>query len=316
MFFVKNVFNLNSVLALLSSIIVAAPGYAAIQCPNGYALVPGNSALRSAEFCVMKYGAKAWDDKNKNGQIDAGEIRASGCDGTGKYCDGGHDNWGSSHIPVSVPQGIPWRKISRDSAIERCQSLNSFAKTQPGMKYDLISNREWQTVARNIEKQAGNWSGGKVGAGCLNQGNTGYNSQCSYASDGPERGGDKRSSHVLSNGEEIYHFSGNLWQWVKDDNKSKQGDDRRMSTAAGTQYGPEGSYKCDSGNNYCGFGSGFLNYNAGAVLRGGDWVNNDYAVAGVFAASLFRPPSDSDLNVGFRCVLHTTSSNSDDPNYE
>ena len=143
--------------------------------------------------------------------VDPVEIKANGCDGKGIYCDGGTSNWGlSDHHPVSVEQGIPWRRISRDNAIAECQSL--------GANYDLISNAEWQTISRNIEGQNTNWSGSRVGAGCISQGNISVESTCSYTRNGPERGHDARAIHELSNGEEIYHFSGNVGEWVKDNN--------------------------------------------------------------------------------------------------
>jgi formylglycine-generating enzyme required for sulfatase activity len=41
-------------------------------------------------------------------------------------------------------------------------------------------------------------------------------------------------------------------------------------------------------------------WRTGAVLRGGNWNNGDNA--GVFNANLNNGPSNSNNNVGFRCV--------------
>ena len=78
-----------------------------------------------------------------------------------------------------------------------------------------------------------------------------------------------------------------------------------MSNYSGSDYGPEGNYSCNKENRYCGFGYGFLNYSAGAVLRGGFWSYDDFA--GLFAAFLYYDPSYLLSVVGFRCVFHSMS---------
>jgi formylglycine-generating enzyme required for sulfatase activity len=257
----------------------------------------------------MKYEAKAWADTSANGQIDPGEIVANGCGGTGNYCEGKTSNWGPYvHKPVSVEEGKPWRKIGRDNAVFECQSL--------GQGYDLISNSEWQTIARNIENQGANWSGQKVGAGCIFQGNIYAESAyktCSYTVNGPESGGNRRAKHVLSNGEEIYHFSGNVWEWGKDNNTDDYDGSGYIAflknDSAKLRFGPQGYYaSCNYlQNNFCGLGVGIFYESSGALLRGGGWAD-DYDVAGVFATLRNVDPSASSGNVGFRCVFHFQSS--------
>src|SRR5690606_17829042 len=149
----------------------------------------------------------------------------NGCDGTGNSCTGGTNNWGlSTHTPKSNENGNPWRMISRDNAIIECQSL--------GTGYDLITNSEWQTIARNIEARPANWTGGAVGSGCIYQGNNGHTT-CGYVGGGPLSGAvasrNSKSMHVLSNNVEIWDFSGNAYEWVKDDNSSTQGPDGYVS---------------------------------------------------------------------------------------
>ena len=123
-------------------------------CPSGYVLVPGNGLYGTSDFCVMKYEAKAERDSDQ-------VIHSWGCDNdsvatTGDAdCTGVATNWVNAlpqpSTPVSVPEGRPWRKIDRAQAIAECQSL--------GAGYDLTTNDEWQTIARNIELVASNWSG-------------------------------------------------------------------------------------------------------------------------------------------------------------
>ncbi len=280
----------------------------ASDCPPGFVSVPGDAGLQTTDFCVMQFEAKAWKDKNSNKKVDSYEINSNGCDGEGSYCDGGNRNWGlTEHVPASVPQGKPWRRISRDNAINECQELNKVYAGQSGMEFDLITNKEWQTVARNIEKQKDNWSKGKVDTGCLNQGNNGVQSDCSYNGDNPESGDEERARHTLSNGESIYHFSGNVWEWVKDDNNSKKGSNQYMSGYSGSDYGPEGKYTCNESNRDCGYGYGYLDYFTGAVIRGGRWSVD--GGGGVFAALLFGNPSLSYYAVGFRCVFRSIGFN-------
>ena len=57
-----------------------------------------------------------------------------------------------------------------------------------------------------------------------------------------------KARHVLSNGESINHFPGNVWEWVKDDNDSKVGENQYMSNYSGSDYGPEGDYSCNNNN--------------------------------------------------------------------
>ena len=295
-------------------------GAHALDCSKfpGFIPVPGDTHLGTGDFCVMEYEAKAWHDANNNGDVDDYEIESNGCDGKGSLCEGGRSNWGlGTHVPASVSKGKPWRRISRDSAINECQELNGVYNIpeDSDKKFDLISNFEWQTIARDIEGQSVNWSGKRLGSGCVYQGNNGLDTLCSYDGDGPEEGvNDDKARHVLSNGESINHFPGNVWEWVKDDNDSKVGKSQYMSNYSGSDYGPEGNYSCNKENRYCGFGYGFF-VSAGAVLRGGSWDNS--GSAGLFAAYLGNGPSYSFNGVGFRCVFHSVSLGSSPyPGYE
>ncbi len=66
---------------------------------------------------------------------------------------------------VSQATGTPYVNINRSNAIAKCIEL--------GENYDLITNDEWQSLARNIELIASNWDTGTIGAsGGLNQGHS------------------------------------------------------------------------------------------------------------------------------------------------
>ena len=301
----------------------------------GFIPVPGDAVLNTKNFCVMQFEAKAFKDSNENMQVDAKEIRKNGCNGKNPYCINGTHNWGlEDHIAVSVPQGKPWRLINRNNAISKCQELNdvySISKDS-GIEFDLISNDEWQSIARNIEMQNENWSGKKVGQGCLKQGNSGTkNKMCGYNSgDSPERGARKKARHILSNKEYIYHFAGNVWEWVKGNNPFKQSKNRYIYKLSGQKkyhYGPQGDYdddSCNKSNNYCGLGYGYFG-SGDAILRGGSWwwdlnrtTLHDAGSAGVFATGLDHGPMmSSSIFFGFRCVLRSTlASNASSDDYE
>ena len=249
--------------------------------PGEWAKVPvEDTSFRGKDFCVMSYEAKAWLDRNGNHIIDGKEIKSNGCEGKdGDHtCDGYFkNNWASkSYLPVSVAKGRPWREIDRNQARASCERLNDvFSENikDTGMRFGLITNRQWQLLAWSIELNGENWSRGEVGEGCLKQGNTGIKNACSYDGKNPEKGcSHKKARHRLLNGpaeEFVCHVGGNVSEWVFDDNSFSQRDSQYMNNYSGTDYGPLGYYSCDYSNNPmgCGLGFGYLQGSAGAVLR-------------------------------------------------
>ncbi len=128
---------------------------------------------------------------------------------------------------------------------------------------------------------------------------------------------DQRRVHRLASGSYLWDIAGNVWEWVKDDSSTNFGTDGYISTITpvnrpntGTiggvlnnahyHFGPAGDYTGLSTSPFGGLGHGWLNYSAGAILRGGSWY--DGVNTGVFAATLGFGPSGADASVGFRCV--------------
>ena len=113
--------------------------------------------------------------------------------------------------------GLPL-KVVKEEALARCASL--------GRQYELITNRDWQMTAKNLELVDSNWMGGKVGSktpyiGNSDQGRSVHTSAnddegclstegivCSFK--------DYRRTLTLSNGFVIWDFSGNVAEWIKD----------------------------------------------------------------------------------------------------
>ena len=218
-----------------------------------------------------------------------------------------------SHNAVSQANGIPYTTISRDEAILKCQDM--------GLGYDLISNDEWQTVARNIELVPSNWAHSTVGSlGGLNAGHTDEQpDQPLAASDDDKKPcfqtgqacsqkdwHNQKRTHTISNGEIIWDISGNVHEWMKDTDNSgievnhygfvsivQASEDPLIKEV----FGPQGDY-----NKGLQLGSLSLKPNMGTIYRGGGW--DDGSRAGLFAASTAARPNEAKGEVGFRCVYY------------
>ncbi|MGI6340634.1 MAG: SUMF1/EgtB/PvdO family nonheme iron enzyme [Minisyncoccales bacterium] len=139
--------------------------------------------------CIMQYEAKAKSDADSS--IDA--------DGVGVSI--------GSYSPASVSEGQPWRSISQIDAKKACEKIGAH----------LITNAEWMAIARDIEQVKSNWTGGSIGSGMIKRGNVGIVDAGSYNGADPEAGiTNDLAKLTLSNGKQIYHFSGNVWEWVDD----------------------------------------------------------------------------------------------------
>lgn len=128
---------------------------------------------------------------------------------------------------VSKREGYPLTGLPRgnendlndplDTAMRRCKNN--------GPNYRLMSNTQWQTIARNAESVAANWTGGVVGSGKLYLGHTDnfptgalnhstdndpYYGTANDANDGSEQ----KRIKFLTNDEIIWDFGGNVWQMV------------------------------------------------------------------------------------------------------
>ena len=235
---------------------------------------------------------------------------------------------GTGSIATSVATGTPWVSIYQDVAKAECEKINAH----------LITNAEWMAIARDIEAQGANWTDGTVGSGVLKRGNIGIatdtgcydgpNPDYKGAGSGTNRDSDSPARLVLSNGQSIWDFSGNVWEWVDDkfDCGVKECPASLMPQPATASYqeftaitswgkysrteiAPSGSYNSTQGtgqiyttNSYAYSSEPPAGYNSTihAFLRGGNW--NSGANAGVFALDLRYSPSSSYTDLGFRCA--------------
>ena len=294
--------------------------YTLATCPADFIPVPHNSSVGTTkDFCVMKYEAKAYHSVNQ-------VIDADGCNEVG--CTTA--DWGlADHIPASSSTGSPWRRINPINASAECNSLNTGGATN----YDLISNLEWMTIARNAESVSSNFQASVMARGwaanntsltpydpwqnstvapstdpnCLY--NTGANT-CASSGDHLYR-----RTLALSNGEEIWDLSGNVWEWV-DWSHTTPGLDLGPTTCAASwvQFPDVLADTCytggallsnqvfpatSNGSSVEGFGR-FYGGSGGAALRGGNWDGGSRA--GAFTLNLNTSTTDSGTDLGFRCV--------------
>jgi hypothetical protein len=285
--------------------------YTLASCPANFIPVPHNSSVgTNTDFCVMKYEAKAYHSVNQ--AIDADGCNEAGCTTA---------NWGlADHIPVSSSTGSPWRRINIGNASSECNSLN----TGGAANYDLISNQEWMTIARNAEGVGANWEAGTPGNGAMFRGHTDNSpgSALSAAADNDPYNGTENDSTLamgsgkeqkrtltLSNSEVIWDLSGNVLEWVDWDLATAGLQEGPKTCAASSTELPNVSCAALSQSQYMtamanltsinGVGF-FYGGSGGAAFRGSNWASG--SSGGVFMLSLNFSTSFADSIVGFRCV--------------
>jgi hypothetical protein len=277
-------------------------------CPEGYVGVPGsgipglgnsnasngnsiwwlNTAL---DFCVMKYPAK-----NNN----------------------------ASTYATSSATGTPWVGVNRDASLAACSST----PTVNGA-FRLVSNTQWQTVARNAENVSANWSGGAVGSGMLARGHSDsapygtlgnstdnddpYFGTGNSANEPLGSGWEQRRTHTLTNGEVVWDFGGNVWQWVSD-NHVDLGTNPAI-TVCSVEFSNQSFFNTGGINRLLFAPSQLFDSNqnvgkvcggtASGVRRGGVWTDGNHA--GLFMAVLVSNVIDAAPGLGFRCTYSPAS---------
>ena len=332
------------------------------SCPAGYSRVPGSSIYSTNYnkngFCVMTWEAKMDYDTDGIGDANYECINCFTDCSTNPYF---YTTWDLQRCPitpgdkpiVSTSQGMPLSNTTLNNAKAHCSSL--------GANYHLITNEEWMTIARNLEYQPANWVGGVVGVESLKVGNTqGSNNQKGYISgsqvsnpsfpinwggidrttyrimidyngspsSSTQRGETSTAKLVLSAGDSIWDFSGNMLELVDKTILGSQlprYDQARRTywvdffelnsngTLADKDFKPSQLISSENGTGRIA-SDWFLTSNV-LFLRGGGayWYSNDYSslAGGIYSLYLNRLNSsfpttstylDGGRGVGFRCV--------------
>jgi len=183
----------------------------------------GNNRLGTEDgFYVMKYEAKPYNTETDGLVID-------GSTGTDYWAHG-------SYEPRSVPDGKPWINSSYNAGgpqtnmRDACQILD---ERNPRYNIQIMSNAQYMTLARQIEKNSANWDEENVGnqtqdtgPGGLYRGNSNIETAtgCRPANstvnatenlDACKKDGKQLRSLELNSGEYIWDLSGNAWETVR-----------------------------------------------------------------------------------------------------
>ncbi len=291
-------------------------------CPEYYTEVPANADLGvEKSFCVMTYEARA--ELALSSQINLIGCKEEACSTANwaKIATENDKSSADSYRPASTPEGLPWRMIDQENARRACKGL--------GSNYALISNREWMTIANNIENQNANWSGKKVGVGHLNRGHSDNNppNPCdskieNVQGDCKTTGDDfhQKRTHLLSNGQKIWDLAGNLWNWndwniptkekayASKDSASLEDwreftdIDKNIEKGKPMEAKLWMSLKYKNHNSQQNIGrywSG-VNTSGGAAIRGSRWRHGESA--GIYTLDLNSSADITSANVTFRCV--------------
>ena len=289
----------------LSKLKSLEPANEELACPKGYVWVPGDPLFGTSDFCVMQYEAKY--DKSGDGigdnASDYGCIADSG-DGW-DWRDAGCSTGGTV---VSSANGSPIVHITHTQAVSVCPTGSH-----------LINNNEWMTIARNAASMASNWADKVIGStvasgGGLKRGNVGLSDSASYnATTDPDKGarcptGSEaacKAKLVLSNGQEIWDISGNVWEHVNFD-ADKDGIYNEANDLVSLKDEPEATNGAStrSGWEWSGFTSDGLTW----------WLSNNGS--GPLNYDVFRPVNSSwNANYGVGRIYHYSDGAATTPTY-
>ncbi len=339
------------------------------SCPPGFILVPGSKLYGTENFCIMKYDAKCADISDPGvGLLPMPGNKCSGLSVTGGYA-GVYKNNGENcgcnsqngKEIVSTKSGFPITYIAMSD-----NTPNNAKAYCQNMGWHLITNNEWMTIARNVETVDANWCN-RNGTGCGNPPGTpgkilanGHNDALNEASasaggigaliagndnqpcfgtttDGSSACGGKNSQKrtlTLTNGNIIWDFAGNVWQWVDAQVERKNEPESSSNgildlgwTRSDFAPGSLPSVITDNGQgtllNYNAFRPSNPAWNANngvgriyhysdpsdtstalyAFIRGGNWRHFDDD--GAFTIHMSPPANTENIDdVGFRCAAN------------
>lgn len=242
-------------------------------------------------------------------------VRGSVALGTADFCVMQFEARRANSTASVGPQGTPWVDITATAARAACQAM--------GPSFDLISNPEWMTIARDAEGVGVNWSGGAPGAGRIVEGQTDgspdlnpgvtdasdpYSDTGNSAADPPGGGWEQRRTVVLSTGGVVWDLAGNVQEWIDwrtggalDGAPPCAGGELPALACAG--YAND-DYNSAAGTYDSSIGVGLVIGGAGnAARRSGQNGDRPPGYAGIYALNMNRFVDDTFPATSFRCVL-------------
>ncbi|MDP2586058.1 MAG: LamG domain-containing protein [Candidatus Levybacteria bacterium] len=308
------------------------PMNAQFACPTGFVPIPGDPLYGTTDFCVMKYEAKCDSDGDGTGDTTGTDTGYNTWNNASDACSGG------SRQIVSTAAGWPLARIAQDDG-----TANDAKSYCTARGWHLITNNEYMTIARNVEKQGSNWCDSN-GANCgFSPGQSSKYLASGHNDNGPAfalqasaddsqacygtvtkdvnttcgTGATQKRTHTLSDGEVIWDMAGNVWVWT---DNTILGKNQPTGISPGfawrnftdlTTYGTLSYDQVRPSNSS--WNSSQL---VGRIYSDGTASNNtnyaflrgaewsDGSRAGVLALNLsFTPGNSGNSDVGFRCAL-------------
>ena len=270
--------------------------------PAGWVVVPGNTTYSTTDFLSMKYEAKCAATSDLTTGLTSPDSGYHTYSDSGTACTAAN-----SKGVVSVASGYPIANITQTNSIARCAAV-----TVAGGAAHLITNNEWMTIARNAASMASNWANGTIGStvasgGGFKRGNVGITDSASYNGSDPEKGTgrDSKAKLVLSNGQEIWDISGNVWEHVNfDADKDEIYDEAEDLVSLKDEPEATDGASTRSGWEWSGFSSDGLTWYL---------ANNG---SGPLNYDVFRPFNSSwNANYGVVKIYHYSDSSTETPTY-
>ncbi len=251
------------------------------ECPAGYVGVPELDNFYGEAFCVMKYEAKVRSESDFNDR-----FKRSGVILEAK----------------SLASGYLITRVTLQEAIQFCE--------ENGAGYTLISNKQWQTIARHIELTDENWSKDTItieDGNLLNVGSVSGIKSSSDDSDTKARWSKNKRTHRLPNGEYVWDFAGNLSEIVKHSISSLpvpyDGFIYELPRELEDLFGSERDYSILSDreriNYYGGLGYARIRSFDETIIRGGSRRRD----SGIFSVDTSSSRTAARSDIGFRCVF-------------
>ena len=273
-------------------------------CSLWFIKVPWNSEFNTTDFCVAKYEMSYIDANTPNS--------------TWGWTDWNTTHYDSIKTAISIAWKYPIADITQWDAITECSKIWGH----------LITNNEWMTIARNVEAEPVNWKlkadwvtkylpNGVSWDTVLGCNRTGWNTETKiYATTTWSPCDWWKNKLKLSNWEEIYDLSWNVWEYVNKANTIDWSDFNLWQTSFSWS-----SNWIDWDDNWIYDEIDMLKYGSKKLLWKINWMwslyysnwvasnifvhgagANNGSHAGVFALYLNRTSSNSDRGAGFRCA--------------